>query len=366
MRWISWLLFISLSAHAALTPDEEKAYDELEGSAFLVQLVKDRKYAEAIAASERMAANEKNKPDSVWALGEAQGGLGQWKKAAATFKQIKSPKLRASLAHSYFQLKDYGACAAEFKNAKMPSLNLRDHLAWFQCAEKSDSGLAVLALSSKDGNDDLFLARWRALRLTQLHLEAAQALKRYTATCRTAAFYSRMQEIAEAQKIDVTPMLEQAHACLPNDKDVTLLLLQAHYKAQNGRAVVRFFEKLAVDEAAYHHHVAEFMGNLDLKESSHYWRSTTPDRTALIKARAAEWVNAGSFAQTLALSSHAEPAVYDDPLRYATAYAFFKMGFVSETSQALAPIRVPALRAQATKLQEIVAVCREQGWGCRP
>ena len=366
MRWISWLLFISLSAHAALTPDEEKAYDELEGRAFLVQLVKDKKFAEAVAAYDKMSANERSRAESLWALGEAQGGLGQWKNATATFKRSPSPKLQASLAHSYFQLKDYEACADEFRKTQLLSLSQRDHLAWFQCAEKSNRGLAELALASRDVNDDLFLARWRALRVTQLHLEAARALERYTATCRSATFYSRLQEIAEAQKTDVTAVLEMAHACLPSDKDVTLLLLQAHYKAQNGRAVARLFEKLAVDEGAYHHHVAEFMGSLGLRESSQYWRSTTPDRTALAKARAAEWVNEGNFAQTLALSSHVEPAVYDDPLRYATAYAFFKMGFVQETVQALAPIRTPSLRAQASKLQDIVVVCREQGWGCRP
>ena len=366
MRWISWFLFVSLSAHAALTPDEEKAYDELEGSAFLVQLVKDKKFSEAVAAYKKMPATEQKNVQSFWALGEAYGGLGKWKEALNTFKRGDSPQLQASKGHSYFQLKEYVACAEAFAKTKIASLNQRDHLAWFQCAEKSDRGLAALALSSQDHSDELFLARWRALRVTNLHLEASNALSRYVSKCRTATFYSRMQEAAESQKVDVLSMLEMAHACLPNDKDVTLLLLQAHYKAQNGRAVARLFEKLAVDEVAYHHHVAEFMGNLDLKESAQYWRVTTPDRTALVKARAAEWVNEGQFAQTLALSTHAEPGVYDDPLRYATAYAFFKMGLVQETVQALTPIRAPTLKSQATKLREIAAICHEQGWGCRP
>lgn len=54
----------------------------------------------------------------------------------------------------------------------------------------------------------------------------------------------------------------------------------------------------------------------------------------------------------------------DDNVRYALAYAYFKLGDFTETEKHLRPIKDPGLFRAATQLRKAMSNCREAGWEC--
>ena len=68
----------------------------------------------------------------------------------------------------------------------------------------------------------------------------------------------------------------------------------------------------------------------------------------------------------MAMRAHVSDKLYDDPLRYATGFAFFKYKLIAEMAAPLQLLKSETLKKQGMQLIELAKMCREQSWQCRP
>lgn len=374
MNWIKiFVLLFSFSVRAALTPEELKSYDELEGEAFVTRLTRDGKFAEAIKAYNDLSKTLQQSPKAQSALGYAYGGEKNWKKAREVFlqgleKHSQSDELKAGLGLAQFKLKANSESVQALMTVNDKNLESRHWMALYSSAQSSPLDLKAKVAWRKPSvsNEEVELTRWGLLIDVGLQIEAQSYIKDLTKTCRQPTFYTRLVDQFEKKKVNSDEIVEQALACYPNNSDMLLLAIQQNYKASRLHTVVELFERLALQDQVYHHHVAEFMGSLGKKESTVYWRSTTPEENLSFKARAAQWVNEARFPHVMAMRAHVSDKLYDDPLRYATGFAFFKYKLLAEMPAPLQLLKSENLKKQGGQLIELAKMCREQSWQCRP
>ncbi len=376
MSWSSLaLLILALPAFAALTPDEEKKYDELEGAAFFARLVEDGKHAEALLQFPKLRQSERHRALNLKLKGDAHGGLKQWGEAAQSYEAALRADdnhlaARAGAGRAHAQLQRHAPCAAHFRIVPRGELSTSDQLLFLVCLEKSGASDELLGYALDQGarplDGEVFVARWDVLHRHGLHQAAAEQLTVFLKTCHPPLFYVSLAEAMEKQGASAFLPLEHGHACHPGDQDVKLLLVQALFRAQQLQSVAPFFEALAWGDPAYYHHAAEFWAAARRPVTAHYFRVRTPDSSAALKARAGEWVNAGRFAHVAALAEWTGAQGWDDPLRYAAGFANFKYKRIGAMLPLLQGLRSPSLQKQAGQLLEMGSKCRELGWQCRP
>lgn len=368
MRWISYFFFISLawSAHAELTPDEHKAYDELEGLSYVRALVRDAKFSEALKAigelseraGERGVLLETDALIELQRLPEAQQLIQQ--------HAAKSDKLQARFALiRLLQKKSQGGELFE----KIPdgALDERDtfHYQRWALGESPESmaraALRLLPRTSEDSQLD----QLRLFSRAGLKLRAHEWRSARMRDCATASFYLKYLKVLEEEMLDDDASYEHALACHPQSPEVILPAVQYHFRQGKLRAALALFERLAASEAAYHHHVAEFMQAQGLPEAAYYRRLVTPEQSKALKARAVSWVNGERFGHFLAAAPTLGPLM-DEPLRYAYAFALFKHRLLSAVAPELAQLKSQAQRQKGEELLKLTQLCREQEWRCRP
>lgn len=121
MNLISFILsfFLSMNAFGALTLDEERKYDELEGASFLSALIRDKKYSEVLEQFShlKIKIGEEGKTWYLRALAEFE--LKNYKEARASLikaENFKTPKdFYALWGRTEEKLKDYFHCREKFK-----------------------------------------------------------------------------------------------------------------------------------------------------------------------------------------------------------------------------------------------------------
>lgn len=374
MNWIKiFVLFFSFSVRAALTPEELKSYDELEGEAFVARLTRDGKFSDAIKAYDDLSENLQQHPVAIAALGYAYGGEKNWKKAREVFNlglknHSQSQMLLAGVGLAEFKLKSFEKTVQVLMSVTDRNMEPRHWLALYTAAQVSSLDLKAKVAWRRPSisNEEVELTRWALLIDVGLVLESQNYIRSLTQSCRQPTFYSRLVDQFEKKKVNSDEIVEQALACYPENSDMLLLAIQQNYKASRLHTVVELFERLALQDQVYHHHVAEFMGSLGKKESTVYWRSSTPEENLSFKARAAQWVNDASFPHVMAMRAHVSDKLYDDPLRYATGFAFFKYKLLAEMPAPLQLLKSENLKKQGSQLIELAKMCRDQSWQCRP
>jgi tetratricopeptide (TPR) repeat protein len=101
LNLINFILLISFSFNAfALTLEEERKYDELEGKEFLAALISDKKYQEVINQFETVTKKKPELGQLYFFLGEAHFQLKNYSKAFAALEKGKNYSQTAT----YFSL----------------------------------------------------------------------------------------------------------------------------------------------------------------------------------------------------------------------------------------------------------------------
>jgi hypothetical protein len=173
-------------------------------------------------------------------------------------------------------------------------------------------------------------------------------------------------KVAESLGVGLSEIHEVGQLCHPLNEDLGLLAVQYFFSKQRTRAVAEIFNRLVRANSNYSHPLAEFLSSTDQPRSAEFWRLTTPDHAASLKARTVQWINLEKFPLVFALPPTVANSFFDDQLRYASAYGLFRYHRLAEAQELIDQTKASALLSQVAKFRSLLEACQKQGWSCRP
>ena len=370
MNLISLLVFILTFNAFALTQDEEKKYDELEGLAFIQALSQDKKFDEVVKQFKAASGNMSEQGRLHFYLGDAYFQLKNYAKSYETLKKGEKFQKPASdyvklWAQAASALKKYDTCSALYGRLKAQEINGAHWSTYYRCLTKDDSKEKALALSLKHKTRDIdFILESQALLVASgLQLNAEDKRREFLTQCGEVNNYIRLWDRLEKVKLRDMRVLEAAHACHPHAIEITSLFVKNLFIDGQYHSIAYLFQDLSVNEKEYIKHAAEFYKVAGRSPIADYF-FYLGDEESYILNRSALLLNNENYAGLLTIPFKRKTLKGNNDLTYALAYSQFK--FLSlDASEAI-------LMAQSKKsgkdqqLEGLIEKCRQLGWRCRP
>ena len=370
MNLISFVLFIflSINAFAALTLDEERKYDELEGASFLKALILDKKYAEVQEQFHYLKIKAGEEGEVYYYLALSHFELKKFKEGRATLlkaSKFKTPvDFYALWGRTEARLKDYSACREKFQKLKNEFIRGSDWEIYFSCLVKTNEEEALrLALNSKLNNADFFLESQGILLSNEL-LELGKTNRdHFLEKCQSVEFYLRLWRLLEKKKVSDLSVLERAHACHPKAMEITSQLVKALFNQGRYHSVAQLFETLSAEDETYLKHAAEFYKVAGRNNVADYFFGLGKEEDYLLH-RSSYFLNHENYAGLLSIPLRPEVLGKNKDLSYALAYSYFKYFSLDESKAILGHVSEMNNRDKA--LINLIDQCRELDWRCRP
>ena len=161
-------------------------------------------------------------------------------------------------------------------------------------------------------------------------------------------------------------VLEAAHLRFPEDEKISVLL--AHTYLDEGRPLVAalLFEDAARRWPRYSLEAAELYLEARRFERALFNNARVLDSAAKMKQRLAILLEQEQFNLVIGMAPSLSrlDLTADQSIRYALAYAYFKVGEFNHAEAHLKQVNEPKLFESALSLRKAMATCREAGWEC--
>lgn len=364
-----FILLFSCSAWA-LTEEEEKKYDELEGVSFLRALIQDKKYLEVIRQFPSISKEKKELSQYHYHLAEAHFALKNYQKALEVLESGNSSKNVSSDYHKLWgrvasQLKEYKTCSTKFSQIKLKDFDGADWEIMANCLNQNGETKKLLefALNHKTKNFDYFLMSQKYLTRNGLHTFAKEKRRRLLASCLKPDSYLRVWSILDAEKIIDLNVLETAHACHPESIELTSLLVKNLFTAGQYHSIAYIFETLSIRDVAYLKHAAEFYKVAGRSTVADYF-FTLGDENGFLLARSTQFLNQENYAGLLTIPFKTSFLKTNKDLVYAMAYSQFKY-LELESSKAIL-LSQKNKSSRDLQLENLIDQCKALDWKCRP
>jgi len=347
----------------ALTLEEERKYDELEGLAFIKALIADKKYGEVIAQYPAISKSKNELSELTYFLAESYFELKDYSRAYSTLEKgskfLRTNKYSSLWGRTAAKLKNYQMCSEQFRLISLTQMQSLDWPVYFQCLLKSknESEALKIALNEKIEDPEFFLMSQKTLKKFGLESIARKIRKNYLNKCRKSEFYLSLWDVTSDSDV-----LETGHACLPEAMEITAAFVKVLFSEGKYHTVAYLFEQLSHDDKTYLKHVAEFYKVAGRMVVSDYFFTLGTDDD-FIMAKSASYLNNENYAGLLTVPFKSSFTLKNPDLNYALAYSHFK--FLSLDS-ALAAIQRSKRSQKDNQLEVLVAQCRDLDWRCRP
>lgn len=305
---------------------------------------------------------------------------GAHEKAIGSFERAvgagqAEPVIHLYLAQSHFALKDHvrtleALAKAGPAGADVPgTFFMRSQSHWE--LGQHDAAFGALEEGLKVFPDQSELSRIKLVYLIELGLfqevsRIGQAyLERPGATAEDHAAVGeglrQSKQLAQARSV-----LEAAHLRFPEDEKINVLL--AHTYLDEGRPLVAalLFEDAARRWPKYSLEAAELYLEAGRHERALFNNTRVLDSAAKLKQRLAILLKQEQFNLVIGMAPSLVrlELTADQNIRYALAYAHFKVGELDGAEAHLEQISEPRLFESTLQLRKAMATCKEAGWEC--
>lgn len=279
------------------------------------------------------------------------------------------------LAQAHFALKDYqrtikaldqaGASGAEvpgtFFMRSQSHWELGQHDAAFHAL---DAGLKAFPAQSE-------LSRIKLIHLIDLGLfqEVSSVGRAYLERANvTAEDYAAIGEGLRRSKqfAQARAVLESAHLRFPEDEKLGVLLAHTYLDEGHPLIAAMLFEDQARSRPRYSLEAAELYLKAGRFERALYNNARVLDSAAKMKQRLAILLKQEQFNLVIGMAPSLSrlELLADQNIRYALAYAYFKVGELEQAEAHLKQVNEPKLFDSALQLRKAMATCKEAGWEC--
>jgi tetratricopeptide (TPR) repeat protein len=287
----------------------------------------------------------------------------------------KEPIVQVYLAQARFGVKDYRAAitaldAAGDSSKSNPDLFiLKAQCHWelgeYQAAWNSlESGLSIFSNHS-------MLLRVRVFYLIELQLY--QEALDYSRDFLTRDDATDQDSLAIAQALiksnqanAAVLLLEAAHLRYPRNIEIMLALAHAYHSSDMPLASARLFEKAAAINPEFAFETAELYRNANRPSQALYWNAQVDDQKKKIRQRLGLFLQSENFEMAATLEPRLSRLglLEDEDIRYALAYALYKIHEFSRAEAHLKFLTRSELFTNANTLRQAMENCRAQAWEC--
>ncbi len=172
----------------------------------------------------------------------------------------------------------------------------------------------------------------------------------------------RSGQLGKAKEI-----LEIAQLIDPGDRRVLLALARVYLDDDFPLIAARLMERAAIREPRYVVEAAELYRRAGKLQRALYLNAQMMDQKAKVRQRVGLLLQAEHYETAAGMAARLSRLnlLQDEDLRYAMAYAHFKIGDFSEAENYLAGLTRADLFQNANQLRKAMAECGEDGWQCR-
>ncbi|MEE2788554.1 MAG: hypothetical protein VX589_14520 [Myxococcota bacterium] len=288
----------------------------------------------------------------------------------------KDPQLQLSRARSAFALKECEVvlnaltAAGSRANAESDYFLMRAHCLW--AVDRRAHALAALVDGHKAFPAHKAFVRRRIHRLMQLNLfrEAAQVgqsfLERPDSDEDDVAFVSQALIKSKQSKLAI-PILETALLRFPDAKKLRVQSAHAWLKSGHPQTAARIFESLSFRDPNHARDAAEIYREHDRLDRALKLNGRILDQAAKVRQRIAILLDLERFDGVVALAprlSRLKLLTQDEELRYALAYAYFRLGQYGQAEGHLKKLQSPELFRRAAELRKAMAECQQANGQC--
>lgn len=377
MNWINLLLpfFIILNSFA-LTLEDEKKYDELEGFVFVKTLFSDKKYYEVIKHGENINSDNlvKNEELGDFYYFMANSYFNVKKLDLAKLYLDKSKVLNKSNPNEFYltyaklnyEQKNFEECILNLDKVNKWILKLDDWKLYTKCFEaenKIDDLLAIYLNTSIDDFDYILEAQRVLIKYNLLQI-AKDFRSKLSNKCYEVNDYINLLTILEESKIKDVDLIELAHRCHPKSVDVSGHLIKTLYQESLNNSLAYLFLDLSLDDSKFRKHTAEFY-KVAKREIESYYYSSIADNETYVMARADKYLNSENVALLYAMPIHSSLLSKNRDLTYAKSYAALKYSKQDEARSILIK-NYTKKTAKEDNLLAIIDKCNELDYKCRP
>jgi len=369
LNLINFFLFIFLFSNLhALTLEEEKKYDELEGIDFIRALSVDKKFQEVILQGKDINIESGLQGELAYLMADAHFQLKNYKASHLTLKkgesfQKKPLQYNLLWGKTLFYLKDFKTCTDKYDQMNK-KLSSSDWPYYFECLKKSnnENSLLELSLDVKIQDSEFFLMSQKTLIDFSLLREAKTRRDVYLSNCRSVEFYLVLwDEVQKLKKPDLE-VLELGHACHPKAAEITSHLIKAFFNEGRFHSIAYLFEELSFDDLEYLKHTAEFYKVAGRSHTADYF-FTIGEQENYVMARFSHFLNKENYAAILTMPLAPMKVSKNQDLVYALAYSNFKFLHLDSSQNLLSQMKKNMKEQQ---LQALISQCRDLSWRCRP
>jgi len=365
------ILYLLILNTFALTKDEDKKYDELEGFPFIKALYKDKKYSDVIKFGSRITVDPDKVGDLNFYLADSYYQIKNYQKAETLLieneKKTKSDtnQFFLTFAKVQYELKNYTQCIANLNRVNKWVLNAEDWSLFSLCHELNNQADELLdtMININTGDFDFFLESQKILLKNSLHGLASEKRHTFLTTCFKQNDYLALFTLLEKFKIQDQLSLELAHRCHSLSLEITSHLIKHHFKSGNFHSTAYLFSDLSLNDPAFFKHTTEFYKIANRNYVSEYY-STLSDNETYILSKTERYLKDENMALIYSLPLETFTIKENQDLSYAKAYSQLKYLQLTEVKKSIA-----SFKKKTTKEEGFIQLynkCLSLDWRCRP
>jgi len=376
------IILLTLSLTFVMASDKRKTSDEIDHIALAALLLKDGHIDRAREELNQVNLETKDldliKYYTLKGLVASKQGLYAesnkfFNMAIVSGQQEKSVYLY--IAQNSFKLKEYkqtidaieSAGALADKKASIHALKAE----CFWRLKEYDSALKTLKIAIGKFNKEYSFHKQRfnyyvTLKLYQSALEDATVyLNNAKASEKTSlSFISALRKSGETDK--AIRLAEKVNLQYPESASVTVLLAHLYIDKGMIQVAADLFDEASIEDVKYTTEAAEMMRRASEFVTALYKNSQILDAKAKLRQRIAIYIQYGDY-ERIVVSHKAlkrSKLIEDENIRYALAYAYYKVGEFEESEKQLKELTSAELFQKATQIRNNMQKCINNHWEC--
>jgi len=306
---------------------------------------------------------------------------GKYKEAIKNFQAAikagqKDKSIYLMLAQNYYKLKNYDACAQAISDAGTLGESKAELFSMkAECYFKTkhlDKSLETLSKGIKKFTtySRFYKQRFYYLMSVKLYRAAVEDANRYFKTAKKMdaksyiAFATALRKAGERDR--AIEMMEKANLLYPDNVKVTILLAHLYIDKEMLQAAAELFDEASIEDKKYNAESAEMYRRAKNFTEALYKNSILTDEDAKLKQRIAIYLEFGQYERIVAMADALKRnrILKNEDLRYALAYAYFKVGEYDKSESQLKKLTRSDLFRQATELRKSMQKCKNSPWEC--
>jgi predicted Zn-dependent protease len=334
-----------------------------------------RAWAKIDAAAEELDLAQYYTVAGLIALNQARNEDAARHLARAIEHGQSDPTVHLYLAQAQFGLERYREAltaldAAGDAGAQLGTVwNMRAHAHWM-LGERQRALTVLSDAGTRFPANNTFLRR-QVFYLIELGLyqEAASLAQRFLqrGDIKAEDYAALGSALRRSQRHDEALLiLETARLRFPEHDGIVKALAQTHLEAGHALAAARLLEPLTLRDANLLVEAAELYRRAGHTTHALGLNARVPDQAKKLKQRVGLLIEARRYAEVASIEAALARSglLEDEDLRYALAYANFRVDNHAAAERHLGALKRPDLFRKATELRRIMAECADASWSC--